>query len=282
MDVPSPRPASVIVPCRGQLPFTRFCLAALARHTRSPWELVVVDDGSEDGTPEYLAGVADVAPFPVTIVRHESAQGYPAACNAGVAASSGELLVLLNNDAVVTDGWLDQLEALTRVDPAIGLVGPMSNDARPPQLVPEVPYLDLDEMHHFARQWRAERRGQWLTAESLSGFCMLITRTAWDVVGGLDERFGLGLCDDDDLCLRARRAGFELAVAHDLFVHHFGSRTIGAVVPNHEGLLEENRRVLAEKWGPDTPSGHRSRCLPRVSRRADRRGRRPPPRIDRR
>ena len=57
----------------------------------------------------------------------------------------------------------------------IGLVGPMSNYATPPQLVENVPYHDLREMHKFARQWRDEHRGKWFTARKLSGFCLLMT-----------------------------------------------------------------------------------------------------------
>jgi glycosyltransferase involved in cell wall biosynthesis len=76
-------------------------------------------------------------------------------------------------------------------------------------------------------------------------------RTVYDKIGGLDERFGLGLFDDDDLAERARRAGFELAVAHDLFVHHFGSRTFLGNGIDIDGLLEENARRFAAKWGLD-------------------------------
>src|SRR6185437_10326448 len=101
----------------------------------------------------------------------------------------------------------------------------MSNYVAPPQLVEPVPYADLEGMHRFAARWRAEHRGQWLDAVKLSGFCLLMKWRAAGTIGGLDERFGLGFFDDDDLALRARRAGFRLAVAHDLFVHHFGSRT---------------------------------------------------------
>ena len=138
-----------------------------------------------------------------------------------------------------------------RVADAIGLVGPMSNYAAPPQLVEDVPYRDLDEMHAFARRWRDEHRGQWFTVRKLSGFCLLMKRAVYDAVGGLDERFGLGFFDDDDLAERARRAGFELAVAHDLFVHHFGSRTFAGNGIDAEQLLEENERRFAEKWGQD-------------------------------
>jgi glycosyltransferase involved in cell wall biosynthesis len=91
----------------------------------------------------------------------------------------------------------------------------------------------------------------------LSGFCVLMKRVVYETIGGLDERFGLGLFDDDDLAERARRAGFELAVAHDLFVHHFGSRTFVGGGIDAESLLDENARRFAHKWGHDRPLGRR-------------------------
>jgi GT2 family glycosyltransferase len=168
--------ASVVIPCFNQLEFTRQCLAALVRHTRPPWELVVVDNGSTDGTADYLRGVRDAASVHVEVITNPDNRGFPAAANQGLRAARGDHLVLLNNDVVPTDAWLDQLVALTRVDPAIGLVGPMTNFAAPPQLVEHVPYADLDAMHRFAARWRADHRGQWSTAPKLSGSCLLLKR----------------------------------------------------------------------------------------------------------
>ncbi len=130
----------------------------------------------------------------------------------------------------------------------MGLVGPMSNYAAPPQLVENVPYTNLEEIHAFARRWREEHRGQWFTAGKLSGFCLLMKRAVYEAIGGLDEQFGLEFCDDD-LAERARRAGFELAVAHDLFVHHFGSRSFQGNGIDTERLFQENRDKFAHKWG---------------------------------
>ena len=144
----------------------------------------------------------------------------------------------------------------------IGLVGPMSNYAAPPQLVADVPYRDLDEMKVFARRWREEHLGTWFTVRKLSGFCLMMKRAVYDAIGGLDERFGLGFFDDDDLAERARRAGFELAVARDLFVHHFGSRTFVGNGVDAERVLDENAAKFAAKWGDSVPQGRRVTLRP--------------------
>jgi hypothetical protein len=133
----------------------------------------------------------------------------------------------------------------------------MSNYAAPPQLVEDAPYHDMSEMHVFARDWRDQHRGKWFTVSKLSGFCLLMKRAVYEKIGGLDERFGLGFFDDDDLAERARRAGFELAVAQDLFVHHFGSRTFVGNGVDAEGLRDENARRFADKWGLAETRGRR-------------------------
>jgi len=106
--------ASIIVPCFNQREFTHLCLQGLFRYTRAPWELIVVDNGSTDDTAAYLAGVRDATSVPVTVVANATNLGFPAAINQGLQLAQGEYLVLLNNDAVVTEGWLDQLIALVK------------------------------------------------------------------------------------------------------------------------------------------------------------------------
>src|SRR5262245_29432137 len=108
-----PATTSIIVPCWNQREFTRHCLQALFQHTRSPWELVVIDNGSTDGTADYLAGVQDASALPVTVITNAQNLGFPASVNQGLHVARGAYLVLLNNDAVATNGWLDQLIALT-------------------------------------------------------------------------------------------------------------------------------------------------------------------------
>src|SRR6185437_16543632 len=96
--------------------------------------------------------------------------------------------------------WLEQLIALAESAPSIGLAGPTSNYASPPQLVADVPYRDLAGMHAFAARRRAEHRGRWQTAAKPSGFCLLMRRAVLEAVGGAGRAVRVGV-------LRRRRPG---------------------------------------------------------------------------
>jgi GT2 family glycosyltransferase len=220
MNTSAPRGlASIIISCCRPLESTRQCIAALRRYTRAPWELIVVDNGSADETAAYLASVRAEAPIPVGVVAGARACGLPAAINQGIQAARGEYLVLLGNDVVVTEGWLERLIGLADCrERRVGLVGPMFNHGASPQSAGAVPYHDLPSMHEFAQRWRGEHRGKWFTVAQLSGACLLMRRDVYEAIGGLDEQSGADAWADE-LAMRAQRAGYVLAVAHDLFVH---------------------------------------------------------------
>jgi GT2 family glycosyltransferase len=247
---------SIIIPCCGMLEYTKICVPSILRHTREPYELIFVDIGSLDGTAEYLAGLSASARLRIEVVRAATDLDISAACKEAIRLARGEHLVLLNNDTVVTDGWLSQLVALVGASAAIGMVGPMSNYAAPPQLVETVPYrigpqkriaaakgrtddmlVDAAAVNDFARKFREEQRGKWIDVERLGGFCMLLKRQVLKKIeqfGSLDEWSGLGLFDTDILSSKARQAGFTLACCRDLFVHHFGTRAFAHGAPKIE------------------------------------------------
>ncbi len=89
--------ASVIIPCWNQLEFTRRCVKSLIRRTAPRWELIVINNGSTDGTGDYFAGVQDISPVPVTIIANATNRGFPAAINQGLQYARGEFLILLNS-----------------------------------------------------------------------------------------------------------------------------------------------------------------------------------------
>src|SRR5271163_3712678 len=128
---------SVVIPCCGMLEYTRLCVPSVLRHSRSPFELIFLDIGSLDGTAEYLAGLqAGLAgKVRVEVVRTPNDLGLKDACKEALRQTLGEFVVLLNNDTVVTAGWLDRLVGLVSLSMGIGMTGPMTNYAAPPQLV---------------------------------------------------------------------------------------------------------------------------------------------------
>jgi glycosyltransferase involved in cell wall biosynthesis len=176
----------------------------------------------------------------VRVVTTAQSRGFAAAFDQGCAAARGGYVVLLDAGCVVTDAWLTQLVALAESDRGIGMTGPMSNFGAPPQLVADVSYADLDSMHRFAGQWRAEHRGQWFTPSRLSGHCVLVKRQVLQEIGSLHERLELDSLIED-LSSRVVLAGYRLAVAHDLFVHHSRGRT-----PAETGIV--TKRGSATWW----------------------------------
>ncbi len=253
--------ASLVVLCCNEVECTRLCLESVLRHTRAPYELVLIDNGSTDGTADYFKELRDRrGPARVEVVTNERNLGFPAGCNQGLARAQGRYVVFLNNDTVVTPGWLDGLVAWARHDwAAVGMVGAVTNYASPPQQV-EVDYdlASLDGLDDFAARRRANLGGQALEFSRLTGFCLLARREVLEEVGGFDERYGLGFFDDDDLCLRVRQAGYRLVVALDAFVHHFGSRTFAALGVDTTKQLAENFARFKDKWGPEHAAPYRA------------------------
>lgn len=190
------------------------CLESLLRWPRAPYELILVDNGSTDGTPAYLDTLrCRRGPTRVEIIRNETNLGFARGCNQALAHAQGHYLVFLNNDTVLTPGWLDGLVKWSLHDwPAVGLVGPVSNGAPAPQGI-RAPYESLSDLDAFAAQRRREFAGQCLPVRRVTGFCLLARRELLQQIGGLDERFGIGFFEDDDLCVRAREAGFRLLEA---------------------------------------------------------------------
>jgi len=118
-------------------------------------------------------------------------------------------------------------------------------------------YRNLVEMEGFAWDWTLRRRGEYLPTQRLVGFCLAVQREVVEQIGLLDERFGIGCYEDDDWGKRAEAAGWQLAIANDCFVHHWGSRTFGSLGISYQQIMAENAAKFREKWlqspGPASP-----------------------------
>ena len=245
--VPDGPLVSIIMLVHNQLEDTRLALDSLAAHTPLPHELIVVDNGSTDGTSAYLQAQLATRPT-LKVIQNTSNLGFAAGNNQGLALARGACVLFLNNDTLVSAHWLEAMLAALQQHPDTGLVGPMSNHVAGPQLLSNVPYRNLEEVPAFARQWAAEHAGQRQEVNRLVGFCLLARRSVIERIGGFDPVFGTGNFEDDDLCLRARLAGFRLLVAQDVFIHHTGGQTFkGAKMDYREAMLK-NWSKFKQKW----------------------------------
>ncbi|HTJ21729.1 MAG TPA: glycosyltransferase family 2 protein, partial [Gemmatimonadaceae bacterium] len=254
-----PPSASIIVVTWENLALTRLCLESLLAHTRDvPFELIVVDNASADGTDAYLRALAAAEPR-VRLILNEQNDGFARACNQGARAAVGDIFVFLNNDTVLSPGWLGGLVAHLRPSD-IGAVNPVTNRIGTEAEVSERARTAGEFLERAARR-RAAHAGESRTVEMLAFFCLALRRDAWISVGPLDESFGRGLFEDDDYSARLRAAGYRLVCAEDVLVYHLGEASFGRLVTDgtYRRLFDENRRRFESKWGREWRRPSRSR-----------------------
>ena len=225
--------------------YTKMALESIRAYTKGAYEVVIVDNGSGPETTQWLSSIVDPA---VRVVFNAVNRGYAGGNNDGMAAARGDFVVLLNNDVVVTEGWLEGLlEAFERI-PRLGISAPRSNIVAGDQVVLDAAYKNLDEMHAYAARRRERYRGRGYMTDRAIGLCLCVDRRVIDEVGGIDERFGVGNFEDDDFCLRVRAAGYRIHVCDDVFIHHFGSKTFAANKVDWQATMQQNWSKFAEKW----------------------------------
>jgi GT2 family glycosyltransferase len=246
------RPAvSIVVVTFDNLVFNRLCLESLLANTAGPeWELLVVDNGSTDGTVEYLQELA-TGDARVRLIFNGENRGFAAANNQALAAASGEILVLLNNDTIVPPGWLEKL-IRPLSDQSVGLVGPVTNRAGNEADI-TTDYRTYGELIEFAAQYASTHAQETRELDRLILFCAALRRDVYVAVGPLDEQFQQGMFEDDDFSCRLRAAGFRLLLVEEAFVHHFGQASLGKLAATGEygPLFQANRKRWEEKWGRD-------------------------------
>jgi GT2 family glycosyltransferase len=241
--------ASIVIVTHDNLLFSRMTLESVIACTEYPgYEVIVVDNGSRDGTAEWLYELAAANPR-VRLVMNPDNGGFARACNQGLALARGEVLVLLNDDTLVPPGWLPRLMR-SLDDPDVGLVGAVTNRIGNEAEVP-TEYTTWGEMLAFAGARAQEFEGQVFDIPTVTMFCLAMRRDAFERLGPLDQRFEVGLLEDDDYSMSARRAGYRLVCAEDAFVHHFGETSFGKLVSSgvYNELLAANKLRFEEKWG---------------------------------
>jgi len=235
--------ASIIIPTFNALHFTKQCLDSIRLTTRFPHEIIIVDNGSTDGTREFIDTQKDIR-----LIKSDSNLGYAGACNLGIKNSDSKYIVISNNDILFTPNWLSHLIETSEISDEVGLVGPVTNHASGFHRQPHKSYTTNLDLFREAARIRMKNKGNFMFVPVLIFFCTLIKRKTVEQIGILDPNLGLGGCDDLDYSFRARMAGIQLILDLSVFVHHFCSKTYTSNDLNYINLLQESRDRYNKKW----------------------------------
>lgn len=235
---------SIIILTYNNLDYTKKCIESIRKNTKKgEYEIVIVDNCSSDGTREWLEKQNDMV-----LILNEENMGFPKGCNQGIEASSGDNILLLNNDVIVTHNWLDNMIKCLYSSKDIGAVGPVSNSVSYYQQI-TTSYSNLKELEEFAKEYNVSDSSKWENRLKLVGFCMLIKKKVLDKVGLLDEIFTPGNFEDDDLSLRIVSAGYKLVLCNDTFIHHYGSKSFNKNRDKYIELMMKNEKKINDKLG---------------------------------
>ncbi len=227
----------VVVPVFNALEDVQACLASLVKHTDGfDVRVIVVNDGSNDATTEWLRGYCR-SREEFLLIEHPNNLGYTRAVNTGLRASTAEFVITQNSDTIVSAGWLSGMVACMSSDRKIGIVGPLSNaaswqnvpllrDASGGFAVNELPQgMTPDEM---AALVASTSQCNYPRIPFVNGFCFMIRRAVIEAIGYMDEEtFPVGYGEENDYCIRAKDADFDLAIADNVFVFHAKSKSFG-------------------------------------------------------
>ena len=213
------------------------CLESIARNTTLPHTITVIDDKSSDVTRMQLRAYVRGKPW-IRLIENEKNLGYTKSANIGMSRATAEWVVLLNSDTIVTPGWLEGLFEVVQAHPKAAMVGPVSNAAS---------WQSVPELHDVKGGWSSNPLPEGVQPEDVSllvnnlsprqfpeatllnGFCTLMKREVIEQVGYLDEvAFPMGYGEENDLCIRVRKAGYTLVVADHVYVYHVKSASFGS------------------------------------------------------
>jgi GT2 family glycosyltransferase len=257
----------IVVPVYNALNDVKLCLQSLAQHTDGFKVLVlVVNDGSDEATTQWLREFC-LSDSLFKLIEHPANRGYSCAVNAGLRATTADYVITQNSDTIVSSGWLTGLVRCMESDPKIGVVGPMPNTAtlqNVPKLRDESGGFAVNELppektvDTMAQLVSSVSTRQYPRLPFVNGFCFMIRRSVIDSIGYMDEEnFPVEYGEENDFCIRAIDAGYELGIADDVYVFQVKSKSFRherCKLLSQEDTLSIKRKFETENYSEQIAS----------------------------
>lgn len=234
---------SIVLLAINQLEYTRQCIVSIQENCRQPIELILVDNGSTDGSEAYFRSIVGAK-----VIRNEVNVGVAAGWNQGIALATGDYVLILNNDTLVPAGCIENMVRCAEQHPPIGMVVPRCNEVGGPQRLEGFQSTQPKDILEEAAKVQTINALSCWEFPRLKGVAMLIPRVVLQQVGPFDEQFGMGNFEDDDYCYRLKNHGYQLFIADDAFLYHYGSVSFKGERIDRDQLILENQAKFRRKW----------------------------------
>lgn len=240
---------SIIVVSYNSFDYLAMTLNSILEKTDYPYELIVIDNNSDNRTRGYLKEKTENYKNKINfnLVLNKENKGYSQACNQGIRLAKGKYICLMNNDLILSKNWLKRLLVHLENNPSAGMVGPMGKGIGGEQnyvgIYRQLAYRrpEKGELDKFSAYLHKNYKGDYTETKFLIGCCLLLKRELIEKIGFLDEGFFMS-ADDFDYSLRARIAGFSLYAAEDVIVHHYSHRSFASFI------LAEEKKIIRQAW----------------------------------
>ncbi|MDF2759102.1 MAG: hypothetical protein K0S99_1734, partial [Thermomicrobiales bacterium] len=247
---------SVIVVAEAVVSTHQACIDTVLSETDYPnYELLVLDDETDTERTAWLGSMVE-QDHRVRVLQVDAGSGRGDRINRGLSAAEGQIVVFLDDDTIVSPGWLTRLTKHL-ADSSAGLVGPGTNRS-PAEAMIEIAYADADQFIQFAQQLAIDHAGEQTPVRVVPLFCAAARRDVLERIGPFDNRYQGGTFQAEDYALRLKAAGYTLAWARDVFVHRAGTTPLVDQDVSAISVLAADQRQFEAKWGvrwePDRPT----------------------------
>jgi GT2 family glycosyltransferase len=222
---------SVVIPVMNKLHYTKQCLSDLTQQTCKELEIIIIDNASTDGTKNYLENIKGIK-----VLTNKENKGCAASWNQGVKESTGEWVIILNNDVRIPRNCFDLLIS-SAISMKIDVISPGMREG-------ELNYNHAEYALSYTKKMKDVFRRC-----TPSGVCFALKKDLFGKIGLFDENFYIGQYEDADFFRRCKLLKLTMGITGKSFIHHFGSTTQKQIKENSsENYSLKNREYHRKKW----------------------------------